>query len=113
MKKRFIISATVIAVLFLFAFPFVFTQSKESKSTVYKSNTALNEISTTEAQSYLYLLKIYDEKIGVFRPNESSPYTIIDTNTDDLPDTDKELLSKGIALYSDSELQKAIEDYTS
>lgn len=64
-------------------------------------------------QAYLYTVRDYNGKVAVIRRGEETPYEIFDTYTASLPEVDQQELKEGIRIYSDRQLQKAIEDYTS
>lgn len=62
--------------------------------------------------SYLYILKEYNGQIGVFKQGESTPFKTVETDLSELPKGDTEMLKKGIRLYDEQSLQKAVEDYS-
>lgn len=63
--------------------------------------------------SYLYTVIDYNGKVSVVRRGENTPYEVFDTYTNSLPQADQEELKSGVKIYSNEQLQKAIEDYTS
>ncbi|MGN1411307.1 MAG: hypothetical protein ACI4WH_02200 [Oscillospiraceae bacterium] len=60
-----------------------------------------------------FMLKIYDDKIGVFRTPSETPYSYLDTDISYLNEYDRELLSNGIEVTTEEELKSLIEDLTS
>ena len=75
-----------------------------------------NRASATEPSgenAYLYTIIDYNGKVSVMRRGEDTPYEVFDTYTDSLPEIDQAELKEGVRIYSDAQLQKAIEDYTS
>ena len=60
----------------------------------------------------LFIVKEYEEKIGIFDPSGRLLQTI-DIYTKTLPKTDRALLREGIELRSEAELSALIEDYSS
>lgn len=58
-----------------------------------------------------YLLKEYNEKIGVFRYNNETPQRTLDVYVESLPKADRIQLETGIPANSESELQQLIEDF--
>jgi hypothetical protein len=60
-----------------------------------------------------YVLKIYGDRVGVFRGTADVPYTYLDIDTSYLSDYDLGLLTSGIEVSTDAELQSLIEDLTS
>lgn len=75
-----------------------------------------NSIDQTQVKSdpVLYYLREYDEKIGVFHPDEAEPFLMIDVYVSTLPSADQfELKNSGIKVYSAQKLQSIIEDYES
>ena len=71
------------------------------------------ESQTTEStDKVLFVVKEYEEKIGIF-DTEGRLLQTIDIYTKTLPKTDRALLREGIELRSASELDSLIEDYSS
>ncbi|MBQ7669481.1 MAG: hypothetical protein IJS45_02025 [Clostridia bacterium] len=68
---------------------------------VYSGNTE-NEYIT---------VKEYNEKIGLFKNDEETPYKIIDVFTFTLPESDKAMLKSGFTIKSDN-IESVIQDYT-
>ena len=66
-----------------------------------------------KTQEYAYLLRAYQEHIGVFRPGESQPAMVLDVWLHHLPAYDQQQLEQGIYLQSYEELVKRMEDYIS
>ncbi len=62
---------------------------------------------------YLYTIMDYEGHVSVIRYGEKEPYEIFDTYTNSLPEIDQQQLREGVRIYSDAQLQKAVEDYTS
>ena len=60
-----------------------------------------------------YILKEYNGKIGVFRTNAQKPYTYVDMDINYLTEYDRELLTKGIEVDTQQQLNSLIEDITS
>lgn len=69
------------------------------------------QITSDIQKNYLYCIKEYDGKIGVFSPDNSTPIQIIETNPALLPEYDQEMLKSGIYLYSNEELRQLTEDF--
>ncbi len=59
-----------------------------------------------------WLVKEYDQRIGIFRLDGSLLY-VLDTYTKTLPKADRDLLKEGISIQTKEELYALIEDYTS
>ncbi|MFR8011479.1 MAG: hypothetical protein ACLU8W_06950 [Clostridia bacterium] len=78
----------------------------------YFSNRA-SATEPSDTDNYQYTIVDYNGKVSVIRRGEDTPYEIFDTYTDSLPEIDQAELKKGVRIYSDVQLQKAIEDYTS
>lgn len=78
----------------------------------YFSNRA-SATEQPEEGAYLYTIIDHEGKVSVVRRGEEEPYQVFDTYTDSLPKVDQEELQKGVRIYSNAQLQKAIEDYTS
>ena len=60
-----------------------------------------------------YILKDYNGHLAVFYAGKTTPYEEFDILTNSFSDYDKNLLQKGIYAYSQSDIQRLIEDYTS
>ena len=67
---------------------------------------------TTISEDVLFIVKEYQEKIGVF-DTSGRLLSTIDIYTKTLPKTDIALLKEGIKLRSEAELHSLIEDYSS
>jgi len=79
---------------------------------IYSEITSENEETTTPPQRIKYFtVKSYGEKIGIFNEEEIL-VDVIEVYTKTLPKADRELLEKGIVVFSDVELRSIIEDYT-
>ena len=55
----------------------------------------------------------YNGKLAVFKNNSDMPVRIFNVYLDNLPESDKADLKKGITCKDDAELKRLIEDYTS
>lgn len=66
-----------------------------------------------ELEQVELIVREYEGKLGVFRGESSTPYRIIDCNFSLLSDYDREILSEGIVLDSEQELNTFIEDMAS
>lgn len=61
----------------------------------------------------MYILKTHGGQVCVFEYGSNDIAEILSVRADDLPEADRAALSSGVAVYSDEELQKRIEDYDS
>lgn len=79
------------------------------------NKTLPDEISTDKnvKGEYMYLLKEYNEQIGIFRADEQTPFSIIDVYVYNLPTVDQSELKEGVFVLDDSKLKTIIEDYES
>lgn len=71
------------------------------------------EISTPIQERSKFMIKIYDDKLALFRTTSDTPYNYLDTNISYLNDYDRELLTEGIIVDTEEELKSLIEDLTS
>lgn len=78
----------------------------EPQDTMIEVNKPVDEIVSETVQ---YEVKSYNGKIGIFK-NNSLVYTL-DTYVFTLPESDKELLKRGIILTNIDDLKKLIEEY--
>ena len=91
----FIISVGIVTVVKIKEF--------KAQATVNNTDTEISEV---------YILKETDGILGVYNDNNELLYQYeLDVNS--LPETDIEILKKGLVLNGINELRSAIEDYTS
>ena len=109
MKKFIIIPAFILSLLVLI----VAVKSIDNAS-LEKTHAKEKTESNTENLSVIYVLKEYNDTLGVFKPNYETPERIIDTViVSTLNEYDQLLLKNGIEVHSEEELQSLIEDYDS
>lgn len=65
------------------------------------------------ADEFMYLLKEHEQKIGVYRTDETSPFMTIDVYVSTLPAVDQQELKSGVMIQNDDKLKTIIEDYES
>lgn len=70
-----------------------------------------SQVSITE--SPVFILREYEEKLALFRDSSASPAKIYDFDVTMLTEYDRNILREGITLYSQSEVDRLIEDLTS
>lgn len=99
------ISLAVVAILVIIASIFAFNYINTKNS--------LPEDSIVQANEYMYYLKEHEQKIGVYKVNETSPFKTIDVYVSTLPSVDQQELKNGIMIQNDSKLKTIIEDYES
>lgn len=63
--------------------------------------------------SPMYILCEYNGQIGIYDSQKGGLVEVLDQYIYALPETDRQLLKKGIPVYSFNELLSLIEDYTS
>lgn len=68
---------------------------------------------TPKNQSSGYLIKEYKGNIAVFEKNEKVPFKTTCITVSELPETDRNLLKKGIPADSREEMDSILEDYCS
>ncbi len=109
MKKLFIIPAAILAVVFIVS---AFRLNYLENAT--PNNIPQNATQSTQSQQPKYILKEYNGGIAVFTPDDDTPKTEYkEVMVKSLPEYDRMLLKSGIKVYSDTELQRLIEDYDS
>ncbi len=54
----------------------------------------------------------FEGRLAVFSPNENTPHTVYDVFLSSLPAAEQEALQAGIPVYTETALQRLIEDYT-
>lgn len=111
-KKQFILSlviiATAVTVLFLTVF-FLLNNRISSLHTMIDSNEKPVFNENVTVQTDRYLIKEFDEKIGVFKNGDFQYY--IDVYVFTLPENDKKLLNQGIEASSEQELNDILSSY--
>lgn len=75
---------------------------------VVQEESAVSEISDDS-----YIIKEYNGKVAIFKKSSENPLLISDVCVNNLPQTDRELLKKGIEVGTQKELNRLIEDYCS
>lgn len=102
----------IYAVLLLLS---VFTLSYNLKidNSLNKHLAPVEQSQTSVCEKTVYTLKEYNGKIAVFCSDEPEPVKVLERFVKELPEEDKKLINRGISVYSESQLQKLIEDYTS
>gem|GEM_PF-1570361 len=60
----------------------------------------------------LYIVAEHNGRIGIFNPERTTVFEVLDVYVDYLPDTDRQYLKSGINIYSNDELLSVISDYT-
>lgn len=68
---------------------------------------------TLVTEERYYILKEYNGKIASFYYDDENPIDVFDVYVNSFGEYDKEALCKGIIAYSEEELNRLIEDYTS
>lgn len=109
MNTKNLLNVGIIAIgLVISALILSFTYSKTNNL------TEADTIDTTPIEERSgYMLKIYDNRIGVFRTPSETPYSYLDTDISYLNEYDQELLLDGIEVSTENELKSLIEDLTS
>ena len=77
---------------------------------IYMESYYESQIATESNDQPEYIIKLYNNKIGVFT-EDGSLIEVIDVYTKTLPKTDQDMLEKGFNIKSE-DLNKLIEDYT-
>ena len=113
MKKIFLIVCAVVAS----ALVIVAVCSSAGRNNADSADTVSGQnISTYKGtdKKALYILKTYNDKIGIFYEDETEPFSVLSgVMLKSLSEYDRKLLNTGIKVYSDEELRRLIEDYDS
>lgn len=92
------------------------TEATNDSSTHTNTEMLLDSLppaSGQEISGVHYIIREYDKRIAVFKENSDSPLYVTEVYVNELPKADKKLLKDGIHVYSEKELTRLIEDYTS
>lgn len=60
-----------------------------------------------------FLLRAYEGKVAIYRPNEAEPLEVLEIYVSHLPDLDISRLEAGIAVADEEELLRYLEDFDS
>lgn len=77
-----------------------------------KERPALPGTSVSENE-FMYLVKEYNHKVGVFKYGQTSPVLTLDVYVETLPKKDQTTLETGIKVYDSTQLERLIEDLES
>lgn len=109
MKKILIIPCAILSLLVLI----VAVKSIDNAS-VEKTRAATYSETQSEEMDVIYIVKEYNDALGIFKPNYETPTRVIDTIiVSTLNEYDQLLLENGIEVHSEEELLSLIEDYDS
>ncbi len=113
MKKLVIVTGIVlIFMLMLNAEIIPALAQRKANNTDEPDNTQISSQSQT-VKYHSYVVKEYNGKIAVFEKGSQSPYRTTDMYINFLPEYDKALLSTGIEVDTQAEVNKVLEDYIS
>jgi len=68
-------------------------------------------ITTTIAP--LYIMGVWEDKLALFTPHDTSPNQVYDVYLPSLPEEEQLRLRNGIEIYDERALASLLEDYTS
>ena len=113
MKKIFLIVCAVVASAFLIVA--ICSSAGRNNRDISDTMSGQNTSTYTESdREVLYILKTYNDKIGIFYEDETEPFSVLSgVMLKSLSEYDQNLLNTGIKVYSDEELRRLIEDYDS
>lgn len=77
------------------------------------SGTADVEYVTESTTDEVYILKIVDGYLNVYKSGEDEPFLQTGTMSGNLPQSDVSVLTKGVEIRGKDALRKALEDYCS
>ncbi len=90
---------------------FAMTMSTTTEDT--EPETKVINAETAASSEQIYVLREYNGKIASFYKGKETPIDVFDVSVNSFGEYDKQALYKGIFAYSEEELNKLIEDYTS
>jgi len=113
--KRLLWTSTAIVIVIMVAVVAAALPQRENavRSQENVSGLEVEEDTPQQEPEYLYMLKEYRGRIGVYIGGADEPEMILDVPIKHLPDYDRELLMEGIPVWSYSELVALMEDYSS
>ena len=107
MKKLIITSSCIVVLCLIVSFGVLPSiKNISNKDDIQESNTS-------SSVNLTYVVKSFNGNIAVFDGVHDTPFRIMDVPVNSLPYTDQEILKKGIAVSSKTELTKILEDYCS
>ncbi|MDO5558279.1 MAG: hypothetical protein Q4F95_01640 [Oscillospiraceae bacterium] len=80
---------------------------------ICSGNSECIDITDKASINLAFILREYDGCLAVYRGDAEKPYYVLDTKTEYLNEYDREQVRRGIAVYSETELRRLIEDLTS
>lgn len=113
-KKKFILSLVAVVIIAVTLFAAAFVMINDRISTLHTNAELLdkpvfNDSDTGTDKEIQYTIKEFDGRIGVFE-NGDFQY-LVDIYVFTLPENDKKLLSKGISVSSEKELNDILSSY--
>lgn len=91
----------------------VITGAVVEESTVTDVKYTLTSRTENTESIPIYVIKEENGLLTVYRKGEDSPYMTTETQISNLPKSDMDILKKGIEVYGETQLRKALEDYCS
>ena len=70
------------------------------------------EISDSQTELPKYIMKTYNDIIGVYRFGEDEPFKLLNVTVEKLPKNDISALNSGIEIFTDDELFSLTEDFS-
>ena len=88
-----------------------------SYSTANKNSSQENILNSASPAAVngqsVYIVKEYQNVIGIFFEEEEVPFRVIDVPVATLPEADQKMLEEGIRVSDEKSLQRLLEDYES
>ncbi len=109
-KLVWLMPVTALAVSAVVVFGSMTASVKTPAPSAHETEPAVTTTVTTNAK---YILRIWNEGLGMFRGDSPEPYRELDMPLSLLSDYDRELLEQGIVMDTESEMRALVEDITS
>ena len=103
----------VLSVAFTCAMIYIFSTRDQFVSQAQQEVSAPIVQQSGGSEEALYYLRAHEGKLALFAAGEERPQQVFDVRIESLPKADQPLLEEGIAIYSEPEKKRLIEDYTS
>jgi hypothetical protein len=88
-------------------------ENYDENNKALSSEGATDDIITETQPTAIYILKRHNDILGIFSPETGEIIRTLDVQFQSLPEFDREILERGIEIYSEEDLLMAIEDYIS
>lgn len=113
LKMKKMIISTCVFVVFCLCISFIVLPVLGNTYFNRNNDTNTSSHSLSDTSKTAYIVKEFEGYIAVFNGDKPEPFRVTDVEVKSLPVMDQNMLSDGIYVYSQSELNEILEDYCS